>query len=65
MTSASATSLTICLKVPSDTENGGEVWDEILSLVKAKLVEMGLYSEGDKIPAYESLIAALYDWLNA
>ena len=51
-------------KVPADTENGGEVWDEILALVKAKLVEIGLYSEDDKIPAYESLIAALHDWLH-
>lgn len=53
----------ITVAVPADRENGGEVWDEILSLVKAKLVRLGLYSEDDKIPAYESLIAALYDWV--
>ena len=53
---------TISIKVPADRENGGEVWDEILTLVKAKLVEMGLYSEDDKIPNYEALIAALYHW---
>ena len=52
----------ITVAVPADRENGGEVWDEILELVKAKLVRLGLYSEDDKIPQYEALIAALYDW---
>ena len=53
---------TISIKVPNDRENGGEVWDEILELVKAKLVRLGLYSEDDQIPNYEALVAALYDW---
>lgn len=53
---------TISIKVPNDRENGGEVWDEILALVKAKLVRLGLYSEDDAIPNYEALVAALYDW---
>ena len=54
---------TISLKVPADTENGGALWDEILEQVKAALVRMGRYSEDDKIPAYEALMCALYDWL--
>jgi len=52
----------ISLAVPNDRENGGEVWDEILELVKAKLIRLGLYSEDDQIPNYEALVAALYDW---
>lgn len=52
----------ISIAVPADRENGGEVWDEILALVKAKLVRLGLYSENDQIPNYEAITAALYDW---
>lgn len=52
----------ISIAVPADRENGGEVWDEILVLVKAKLVRLGLYSENDQIPNYEAITAALYDW---
>lgn len=59
---ARRTRKTISIKVPADRENGGEVWDEILALVKAKLVRMGLYSPDDQIPNYEALVAALYDW---
>ena len=55
---------TISIKVPADTENGGEVWDETLDQVKAKLVTLGLYEEGADIPIYEALIAALRDWLD-
>lgn len=56
---------TISLRVPDDTEDGGAIWDETLERVKAKLVVMGLYSEGDKIPNYEAGIAAWQDWLDA
>jgi hypothetical protein len=54
----------ISVKVPDDTENGGEIWDETLDDVKARLIEMGLYEDGSRIPVYEALIAALRDWLN-
>lgn len=50
----------VTIAVPQDRENGGEVWDEILDLIKQKLVKVGYYSEGDKIPAYEAWIAAGY-----
>ena len=53
----------ITVAVPADRENGGEVWDEIIGLVHEKLVRLGLYGETDKIPTYESIIAALYDWV--
>jgi len=53
----------ISIAVPNDRENGGEVWDEILDLVKDKLVRLELYGENDAIPNYEALIAALYDWV--
>lgn len=52
----------ISVAVPMDRENGGEVWDEILELTKQKHVRMGLYSEGDNIPAYEAIIAGLYHY---
>lgn len=55
---------TISIRVPDDTENGGEIWDETLEAVKARLVLQELYDEGDAIPVYEALIAALTDWLN-
>jgi hypothetical protein len=55
---------TISLRVPDDTEDGGAIWDELLDEVKARLIDEGLYSEGDKIPNYEALVAALRDWLN-
>lgn len=54
---------TISVRVPDDTENGGEIWDATLEDVKAKLVRMELYDHDDKIPVYEALIAALTDWL--
>lgn len=54
----------ISIRVPDDTENGGEVWDTTLDLVKAKLVGAGLYSETDDIPIYEAVVAGLTDWLN-
>lgn len=55
---------TISVKVPNDTENGGELWDETVEQVKARLVEEGLYSGDDNIPVYEALMAALRDWLD-
>lgn len=55
---------TISIRVPNDTENGGEIWDETLERVKDRLIGGGLYSEGDKIPDYEATIAAWNDWLN-
>jgi hypothetical protein len=55
---------TISLRVPDDTEDGGAIWDELLDDVKTRLIEEGLYSEGDKIPNYEALVAALRDWLS-
>lgn len=54
----------ISVKVPDDTENGGEIWDETLDRVKLRLIDMDLYDDGDRIPVYEALIAALTDWLN-
>lgn len=54
----------ISVKVPDDTENGGEIWDETIEDVKARLIEAGLYEDGSRIPIYEALIAALRDWLN-
>lgn len=56
---------TISIRVPDDTENGGEIWDETLDEVREALIEMELYDETDKIPAYEAIIAALRDWLNS
>lgn len=56
---------TISVKVPNDQENGGEVYDETLEEVKAKLVRLGLYEEDAQIPAYEATIAAWRDWLNS
>jgi len=55
---------TISLRVPDDTEDGGAIWDETLEETKAKLVQLGLYDEGDAIPNYEAVIAGLRDWLN-
>lgn len=52
----------ISIAVPADSENGGQLWDSMLEMVKQRLVEMGRYSAGDKIPAYEALMSALYDW---
>ena len=55
---------TISIRVPDDAEDGAAVYDETLALVKERLVAMELYSEGDKIAAYEATIAAWTDWLN-
>lgn len=55
----------ITVAVPNDTEDGGAVWDETQDRIKQALIELGLYSEGDKIPAYEAWIACANDWLNS
>jgi hypothetical protein len=55
----------ISIKVPDDTENGGEIWDETLEAVKSRLTLMELYDGSTHIPVYEALIAALTDWLNS
>lgn len=54
---------TISIKVPNDTENGGEIWDEVVDRTKTRLVKEELYSEGDDIPVYEAVVAGLNDWL--
>jgi hypothetical protein len=53
----------ITVAVPNDTEDGGAVWDDMLALVKQKLVELGLYESDAKIPNYEALIACMYAWV--
>lgn len=53
----------ITIAVPTDRENGGEVWDEILAQVKERLVVRGLWEDVEHVPAYEALVAALWDWL--
>lgn len=58
----------ITVAVPADTEDGGAVWDDMLSLVKQKLWDAGLinpekYKHADKYPAYEALIACMYSWV--
>lgn len=53
----------VTIKVPKDSEDGAALFDEALENVKAKLVKEELYSEGDLIPNYEALMAALNDWL--
>jgi hypothetical protein len=50
--------------VPDDTEDGGAVWDDVVERTQKRLVEEGLYSEGDRIPTYEAVVAGLNDWLN-
>lgn len=55
---------TISIRVPNDTENGGEIWDKLLEEVFDRLIDAGLYDEGSRIPVYEALVAALRDWLN-
>lgn len=55
---------TISIRVPDDSENGADLWDELVDDVKAKLVKEGLYEEGAAIPIYEALFAALTDWRN-
>jgi len=56
---------TISIRVPDDTENGGEVWDELVDYTKERLVREGLYEEGAQIPNYEAITAALNDWRNS
>jgi hypothetical protein len=56
---------TISLRVPNDTENGGEIWDETFDRVKERLVLLGLYENLEDIPVFEGTIAAWNDWLNA
>lgn len=58
----------VTIAVPNDRENGGQLWDEILDAVKMKLDVAGLinpetYPDPIKYPAYEALVAALWDWL--
>lgn len=53
----------ISVRVPDDAEDGAFLWDEALLLVKERLIREGLYEEGDLIPNYEALMAALNDWL--
>lgn len=55
----------LTIAVPNDTENGGEVWDETQERIEERLVAMGLYEEGARIPAYEAWVAAANDWLNS
>ena len=55
---------TISLRVPDDSENGGEVWDETIDRAKERLVDAELYEANATIPAYETVIAGLNDWLN-
>jgi len=55
---------TVSIRVPDDTENGGEVWDLTMELVKERLVIMELYEADAKIPDFEAIIAGLTDWLN-
>lgn len=55
---------TISIRVPDDTENGGEVWDDVIDRAKGRLIDEELYNEGDKIPTYEAVVAGLNDWLN-
>ena len=55
---------TISIRVPDDAEDGAAIWDETQDDIKARLVRDELYSERDKIPAYEAWIAAARDWLN-
>jgi hypothetical protein len=56
---------TVSIRVPKDTEDGGEVWDEVLSRTKEKLIKQELYSAEDAIPDYEAVVAGLNDWLNS
>jgi hypothetical protein len=55
---------TISIRVPNDTENGGEIWDETIEQMKSRLVLMDLYEHVNDVPTYEGLIASLRDWLN-
>jgi hypothetical protein len=59
---ARRTRRTISLKVPTDTENGGELWDELMQLLREALIVDGLY-EDDRSPAFEVLMAVGHDWL--
>lgn len=56
---------TISIRVPDDSENGADLWDELVEYTKARLVREGLYEEGATIPNYEALFAALTDWRNS
>ena len=55
---------TISIRVPDDAEDGAAIWDETQDDIKTRLIRDELYSERDKIPAYEAWIAAARDWLN-
>lgn len=55
----------ISIAVPADTEDGGALWDEMLGHIKDRLVQIGRYSEGDKIAAYEAIMLVFYDWLTS
>ncbi len=61
---ARRTRRTISIKVPDDWEDGGLVYDETLLEVKERLVQMELFAEDQKIPAFEAIIGGLRDWLN-
>lgn len=56
---------TISIRVPDDTENGADLWDELVEYCKTELVKEGLYEEGALIPNYEALYACLTDWRNS
>jgi hypothetical protein len=52
----------ISIRVPDDTENGGELWDEMLEQVKEKLVA-NEYENAEELAVYETVMAGLYGYV--
>jgi len=56
---------TISLRIPDDTEDGGALWDDLMELVRLKLVKDGLIdSDNTSYPPWPMIFAALTDWVN-
>jgi hypothetical protein len=55
---------TISIKVPNDTENGGELWDELIEEVRDCLIRDG-YEKAAELPVYETVMAGLYGYVRS